>query len=81
MRYSARDGSARQCAVAKPGIPDPRVKKRIPTKRLRLRVQRERCERSGCRNTGVSQWRDALLCWKHRQQAMRHAKPPCFSCP
>ena len=71
----------RGLAVTQKGIPDPRVKTCIPTRSLRLRIQRERCERSGCRNTGVSQWFDSWLCWKHRQQAMHHAKPPLLLLP
>ena len=70
---------ANRCIVTKDKIPDPRVKNPIPT-RKRFRIRRKSCQERGCPRKAAEWPRGTRYCWKHKQQAMRHSKPPCFSC-
>ena len=64
-------GSARQLAVAKHGIPDPRVVPPLPMHRpFQFRIQQESCQWPRCRRKGSHHWRDAWLCWTHKQRAI-----------
>ena len=58
---------ARQLTVPKRGIPDPREKKPLSTRRRRIRIQRETCQWSGCQKKVVRAFWDSRLCWEHGQ--------------